>query len=274
MTAILKDLSRDRVIEAMVANNLDFMDLFKNAPDVETSLEGGITWFLTGIPFPLFNGVFATNLSSEDADLVIGQILGKFQERNLPMIWSVTPLSRPRDLGQRLEALGLRYEGSEPSMALDLDALSGDIDLPEGFSIRLVQNSADLISWCDILTGVFHFPAFVSEALFNFLGIPGYDPDAQVKNYMGFENGKLVAVSTVLLAGGVAGIYNVGTLPEARRRGFGRAITMTPLLDTRDLGYRVGVLQSSDMGFGLYSKLGFKEYCKFGRYLWLPESYS
>ena len=96
----------------------------------------------------------------------------------------------------------------------------------------------------------------------------------KIKNYMGFENGRLVAVSTLLISGGVAGIYNVGTLPAARHRGFGRAITMTPLLDARDLGYRVGVLQSSNMGFGLYSKLGFREYCKFGRYLWLPESNS
>lgn len=271
MTEILRDLSKQLVMEAMVANNLDFIGLFKNAPDVRASFEGDVAWFLTGIPFPLFNGVFRTNLTNDRADFVISEILGKFQERNMPMIWSVTPDSRPRDLGKRLEAHGLRHGGDLPSIAVDLFAVSEESDEQNGLSIRLVQNSAELSSWCDALIGIFKFPAFVSHALFNFLEMPGYDQDAPVKNYMGFENGKLVAVSSVLLAGGVAGIYNVGTLPEVRHRGFGRAITLAPLLEARDLGYRVGVLQSSDMGFGLYSKLGFNEYCKFSRYLWTPQ---
>jgi ribosomal protein S18 acetylase RimI-like enzyme len=267
----LRDLSRQPVIEAMVANNTDFIGLFKNAPDVQASFESDAAWFVTGIPFPLFNGVIRTNLSSERADLVISEILGIFQERNLPMIWSVTPLSRPHDLGERLEAHGLQLGGDSPSMSVDLTSVSGGVDEIEGLTIQLVQNGAELSSWCDVLIGIFGFPAFVSQALFNFLDIPGYSQDAPIKNFMGFENGKLVAVSSLLLAGGVAGIYNVGTLPEARHRGFGRAITLAPILEARDLGYRVGVLQSSDMGFGLYSKIGFKEYCKFSRYLWLPQ---
>ena len=272
MTKILYSLDVDLVTEAMVDNNVGFIEMFKNAPGMEASNDSGVEWFKTDIPFPLFNGVFRTKLNADSADSVISRILARYRKSNLPMIWSVTPLSRPRDLGQRLLGEGLHFGGDVPSMAVDLKTLSDDLILPDDFEIQTVKNPSDLELWCDTLIKIYQFPAFVSQALNKFLIIPGFDDSAQVRNYMGFENGKLVAVSTVLFAGGVAGIYNVGTYPEHRHRGFGRAITLAPLLEARDRGYRIGVLQSTKMGFGLYSKLGFKEYCNFGRYLWVPDS--
>ena len=62
-----------------------------------------------------------------------------------------------------------------------------------------------------------------------------------------------------------------GRLPEARHRGFGRALTLAPLLEARHRQYQLGILQSSEMGLSLYSKIGFKKCCEFQRYFWTPE---
>lgn len=67
---------------------------------------------------------------------------------------------------------------------------------------------------------------------------------------------------------GVAGIYNVATIPEAHRRGIGSAMTLEPLRMARAFGYHLGTLPSSEMGFGVYRQLGFQEYFKVGLYIW------
>jgi predicted N-acetyltransferase YhbS len=58
-------------------------------------------------------------------------------------------------------------------------------------------------------------------------------------------------------------------IPEAQRRGIGSALTIEELKDAMALGYNIGVLRSSEMGYQVYSRLGFKDYCIIERYVWV-----
>jgi len=63
----------------------------------------------------------------------------------------------------------------------------------------------------------------------------------------------------------------VGTMPGHRRRGLGAALTAFPLKAARELGYRTGVLQASEAGYGVYRSLGFEDDGQVQLYVRVPE---
>jgi GNAT superfamily N-acetyltransferase len=89
-----------------------------------------------------------------------------------------------------------------------------------------------------------------------------------MQSYLAWVGDQPVATSTVFYGAGVAGIYNVATLKTWRGKGLGAAVTLQPLLDARAKGVRAGILQSSELGYQVYQRLGFKELCRMNYYTW------
>ncbi|NIN63867.1 MAG: GNAT family N-acetyltransferase, partial [Anaerolineae bacterium] len=84
----------------------------------------------------------------------------------------------------------------------------------------------------------------------------------------GSLDGETVGASRLFMGAGVAGVYAVGTLPKKRRQGIGTAMTLAALGEARRLGYRIGVLRAAEMALGIYRRLGFTDFCRFGVYEW------
>ncbi|HEX2759374.1 MAG TPA: GNAT family N-acetyltransferase, partial [Rhizomicrobium sp.] len=85
----------------------------------------------------------------------------------------------------------------------------------------------------------------------------GFGPDAAALHYVGYLGEQPVTSSTLLLAGGIAGIFDVSTPPARRRQGFGGAITLAAMQEARRRGYDYAWIWSSAMGKSVYGKLGF-----------------
>ena len=88
------------------------------------------------------------------------------------------------------------------------------------------------------------------------------------RHYLGWLDDEAVATASIYLGAGVAGVYFVMTVPEARRRGIGAAITRAALQEARATGVQYGVLESSPAGRSVYAGLGFREYCTIDLYEW------
>src|SRR5262249_51186003 len=97
----------------------------------------------------------------------------------------------------------------------------------------------------------------------------GFDEQGAWHHFLGRWDGEPVATATLFLGAGVAGIFFVFTLPQARRQGIGASITLAGLQYARRRGYRIGILGASSMGYAVYQRLGFREYCRFGIYEWM-----
>ena len=79
-----------------------------------------------------------------------------------------------------------------------------------------------------------------------------------------------MATIELFTGAGVASVQYVVTLPAVRRQGIAAAMTRHALRAAGQLGYRVAVLTASPDGFGVYHRLGFREYCRFRRFEWEP----
>ena len=75
------------------------------------------------------------------------------------------------------------------------------------------------------------------------------------RGYIGCINGIAVTTTAVVIAGGIAGIYSVGTLPAYRGRGYAEALMRRVLQEVEGAtGIRRTALQSTRSGYSLYTR--------------------
>jgi ribosomal protein S18 acetylase RimI-like enzyme len=266
----LKDLSAPALVAAIKANLFAYYAYLGRSPGAELYDSPTLTWLLTGIPHSFLNVVLRTQLARDNADEVIKETLAHFQSKNVTRFsWWAEPGSQPTDLGKRLAAHGLTYTEGGPGMAVDLLALN-EVSTPASLTIKQVGDAETLKQYIRAAFIGFGVPDFGENACFDLFAGLGFD--LPLRNYVGYLNGKPVASAQLFLGAGVAGIYWVATVPEARRQGIGAAMTLAPLREARAIGYRVGILHSSPLGLGVYGRLGFQEYCRMSHYyVWADE---
>jgi len=270
---ILTDLSPPALVAAIQENEVAWWVYRARAAGWELREEPGLTWYRSGLANPMDNGVLRTDLAGDEADARIEATIAGFMERGLSMVWWGGPARRPADLGARLVARGFEFEGDDPGMAADLRALNEGLPAPLGLAIERVTDDEGTYAWVDVL-GAKHAgrrPPSRRSPLDLQLNAPAsYAPDDPYRLYLARLDGVPVATASVLLGAGVAGVYCVATVPEARRKGIGAAVVLAGLREAREAGYRVGVLGSTAMGFNVYRRLGFVQYCLLQSYILRP----
>jgi N-acetylglutamate synthase len=220
--------------------------------------------FVTGIAAPALNCVFVTHpraLAREVDDL-----LGLAADRGLPYCLQLRPGTGP-ELDAIARERGMTPEDPIPLMVLEpgVVALDEVAATPPLVIRRLAAGESGLHA--SVLAAGFGAPAKLFEQLINpavlslpsarcYLGTLGREP---VTTAFGFTDRDLV------------GIYNVATLPGHRGRGYGAAITARAVLDGFAVGASAAYLQSSEAGYGVYERLGFKTLEMWGVWISPPE---
>ena len=267
--SVLQDRSSAAVIAAIEANLGVLWRSYSHLPGAELYDQPDLLWVATDIPFPPFNGVVRARLQPETIAPTIKSTLQHFARRRVPMLCIIGPCTRPSDLSAHLIGLGLTHRADDSAMAIDLQTLPMNLPVPTGFTSEVVDDLVTLRTWCG-----FTDQTLVADALFAWGQALGFGPEREIVHFLGRLDGRPVATATLVLGGGVAGIYNVMTVPDAQWRGIGALMTVRPLEAARARGYQLGILQSSKMGYPLYRRLGFQDYCQIGIYLWPGEAES
>jgi len=269
MQEILKDFSAKKIVKSAIkANWENYHYCLGKALTVELSIGRYLTWLITAMPDHFMNLVVCTDLPSEAADELIASALAHFKSRNIEKLsWLANDGEQATELKKQLVAQGLTFKESfAVEMAVDLTGLPEVPSMPSGLTIIRVEDYSTLKEWIHVASVGFGVPGRIEAVWCDFFEEAVLEPPFQT--YLALLNGKPVATSQLFTSAGVAGIYNVTCLPEARGRGIGAAITLEPLLDAREMGYRIGILQASAMGYPVYQRLGFEDFGKLSVYLW------
>jgi len=261
MNHIQTDVSDEALITAIRANMCDFFREIGKSNPTDFFDDGKFVRWSSSIPHPWFNGVLSTHPLENADQAFIEETIQYFRgQKTDTFTWWMEPPLHPSDWKAILSKHGFGFDNDTPGMAVDLRALNESQQTVGGLEIRVAADEESIRTWSTVFTAGYGLPLDWENLVFDAwlkLGL-----DLPIRNYVGYLNGKPIATATLFNGGGAAGIWSVATLPEARGKGIGAAITLKPLQDAREMGYRIGVLQSSEMGFNIYKKLGFRHLCQ------------
>jgi ribosomal protein S18 acetylase RimI-like enzyme len=267
MAAILQDLSdRDALLAALDANMAERTGLSERFAGGATILRlADCLQSVSDLAHPIANQVHLARFSDEDADQRIDETLAPYIERRVPCHWWIGCRSSPPDLPQRLERRGFHHSEDETGMAALLADMDLEPPLPEGVVIEKVRDVATL----DVFFEAFSrngLPSPLARQIYDLYKSLGFSEDRPMHQFVALLNGEPVATSAALYAHGVVGLYNVGTFPEARRRGIGTAVCAAAFREAPVRGYKVAIVVSTPMGRSVYQRLGAREVCRLSIY--------
>ena len=259
---ILTDASRDGLLAGfradLVATRLYNMDVPLIAHE-----EPDVAWAMPGVPSDMRGVVVWAAFEPATVEQRLDQLIAAFDARGTSVIWWYVPDHRPEDLRDRLERRSFRLRDDTAGMAMDLADLPNAVPAPDGVDIVEVDDPEAIARYVDVIIrsmAIDHPTLPANAAVVRADHIRSrLGEDSLSRRFVALLDGEPVATSRLSMAGGVAGLYTMVTLPHAQRRGIGASMAHRAMAAGRDAGMRLGALQATAMGYPIYKKLGFVE---------------
>jgi ribosomal protein S18 acetylase RimI-like enzyme len=219
----------------------------------------GVALIATGLPLRLFNQVLVEGDEATPAAIAAAVALTRERGDRFVVNLRVGMDHRFVALMQELRLVPDPEEPLTPGMALHpLPAhVPASTEEPRatrpGHEIRQVTDRAGIEDHIRTAAAGFEMPEEWVRAVMGLTLVarPG------VAVYVGYTDGQPVTTGLGVRTGRTIGVYNVATVPAARKRGHGAAMTTRIAVDGGAAGCDVAVLQASVMGYAIYERLGY-----------------
>ena len=181
-------------------------------PRAELSVGPHLSWLLTGVPDAFLNVVFRTDLPPDRPGEIVDEALRHFRFRHVSKLswWADTPGG---DIGQHLMSRGLTFNANGTAMAADVRSVQDNMPTP-GLEIVPVEDRAALQAWIQVMRVGFGLPGLAQRQLLELFAAVALEPP--MHTFLAMLDRQPVRHLELFLGAGVAGIYNVTCLPEAR----------------------------------------------------------
>lgn len=248
--AVLREATSAQLEHAIALNHKELFCLEATLAGQKVNEHDGITWTGGGknnnamIIFPA--------LSNENAGPILDEIMAGYLQHppNGTLCWSLDPPETP-DLDIRLLARGFQTGWTPSWMVLDLKNIQVNHPVPDELRI-IADNTASIQHLKDIPYSQDSQRTLLSST---------FKQSSRVKlqRFIATLRGEIVAHTNVVLTTGeygVAGIYNVGVLPQLRKQGIGKAVVIAACLYAKEQGYQYATLNGT--GRRMYEQIGFR----------------
>lgn len=207
-------------------------------------------------PHPVIsNAAFRTDDELEPEEL-IARAGAFFGERGRGFsVWVRDGVPEDRDLAEAAEAAGMQPVYEMPEMVLGSRVEARQ--LPAGVEVRRLSSEDEAEDYWRVAASSYVSLGFPPEVFGHYTDRAGLSAD-NVAAFIAYLDDRPAGVAMTIVSHGVAGIYWVGSLEEARGQGLGRATTAAATNAGFDLGADIASLQASPMGKPIYLDMGFE----------------
>ncbi len=170
-------------------------------------------------------------------------------------LWARAGAPEDRDLLEAAGRAGLQQIHEAPEMVLD--ERPPERPLPEGVELSPVESAADAEDFWRVAAAAYASNGFPPEVFAHYDRHEGFAA-VNAAAFLARLDGRPAAIAMTIVSHGVAGIYWVGVLQEARGRGLAWTVTAAAVNAGLDLGGELVSLQASAMGKPVYERMGFE----------------
>lgn len=259
--------STDQLLDAIERTLFIYPEIPGLVSDIRVQ---GVLGRETPVSHPIANLVGCANLADGNSDAAVHAVLDRFAPNKKSFGWITSPLSRPRDLPQRLVEAGLVKADELAGMTLT------DLGLPirSNPEVEVRPASVDEQRRAAPMTATaYGLPLDVAEwfteALIRSAGrLQSTMYHAFLHDHSGpvaFGNLVFVPDTSIVLLGGAA------TIGDLRGRGIYTSLVARRLADARAAGADAAIIQAvRGTSAPMCAKLGFKETLPLEFYAWIP----
>jgi ribosomal protein S18 acetylase RimI-like enzyme len=159
------------------------------------------------------------------------------------------------DLERAALAAGFRAGWTERSMALGVAPAPGVT--PDDIDVRVVEDASAVVDYGRVVALANADPGERERAPLLFHDETIIAP--HITAFVAYLGDEPVACAMTLLSHRIAGVFYVATVERARRRGLGDALTRMAARAGFEMGAGAVWLGASEMGAGLYRRIGFED---------------
>lgn len=217
----------------------------------------------SGMPSDTFNIAYGGSIDIKIAN----DIRTHFANKKLPMAWWVGPEAQAKyDVKSVMKKSGFVHDEYDVGMICDLGTLELPVfETPKGFTIVQCSEQYHYTDFGIVLSSIFDPVDQHVQHFYQMLATIQNASRRDLILFVGYDNGEPVSTAVVFMTD-VAGIFDISTMPNKQKRGYGSAMFYTALKYAKATDCQHAVLQASPDGLNIYKRFGFKTICGFDVY--------